>query len=234
MVCSAGNWSALESSNVSVTTVGFAAAAALLVPGTATAVTANTVKTATNAATKAGQRRIRSVARNPVLMRGLSPGSWRRGTGSRGTAGNCRNGWHEPGIDVRDVPTAGHRQVPREVRHPHGVRRRGAPAGGERHRVLAGFRGGPGMYESGPFGEASGQPVPVAVETFQALRQRQTTDDVGMGASRTSRVNLLNWDGKGSPGSMFQPRPGSPRAATPPNAESAANAGQPPGPGSER
>ena len=91
------------------------------------------------------------------------------------------------------------------------------------------FDGGPGMYESGPFGEASGQPVPVAVETFQALRQRQTTDDVGMGASRTSRVNLLNWDGKGSPGSMFQPRPGSPRAATPPNAESAASAGQPPG-----
>ena len=30
--------------------------------------------------------------------------------------------------------------------------------------------GGPGMYGSGPFGEASGQPVPVAVETFQALK----------------------------------------------------------------
>ena len=35
---------------------------------------------------------------------------------------------------------------------------------------------GPGMYESGPFGEASGRPVPVAVETFNALKQRQTSD----------------------------------------------------------
>ena len=32
------------------------------------------------------------------------------------------------------------------------------------------FDGGPGMYESGPFGEASGGPVPVAVETFHALQ----------------------------------------------------------------
>ncbi|MEP6648852.1 MAG: hypothetical protein ABJA74_02930 [Lapillicoccus sp.] len=35
------------------------------------------------------------------------------------------------------------------------------------------FDEGPGMYESGPFGEASGRPAPVAVETFNALRQRQ-------------------------------------------------------------
>ncbi len=75
------------------------------------------------------------------------------------------------------------------------------------------FEGGPGMYAagSGPFGEASGQPVPVAVESFQALRERQTSDEVGVGASRSSRVNLLNWDGKGSPDVMFAPRPGSPR-----------------------
>ena len=38
------------------------------------------------------------------------------------------------------------------------------------------FEGGPGMYGSGPFGEASGRPVPVAVETFNALKQRQTSD----------------------------------------------------------
>ena len=63
------------------------------------------------------------------------------------------------------------------------------------------FEGGPGMYTtgSGPFGEASGQPVPMAVESFQALKQRQTSEDVGVGAGRPSRVNLLNWDGKGSP-----------------------------------
>ena len=39
------------------------------------------------------------------------------------------------------------------------------------------FDEGPGMYDSGPFGEASGRPVPVAVETFHALKQRQTSDD---------------------------------------------------------
>jgi nitrate reductase beta subunit len=75
------------------------------------------------------------------------------------------------------------------------------------------FDGGPGMYTtgSGPFGETSGQPVPMAVESFQALKQRQTSEDVGVGAGRRSRVNLLNWDGKGSPDTMFAPRPGSPR-----------------------
>lgn len=67
------------------------------------------------------------------------------------------------------------------------------------------FDGGPGMYEpgSGPFGESSGGPVPVAVETFQALRQRQTSETMGANASSPSRVNLLNWDGKGAPAGLF-------------------------------
>ena len=39
------------------------------------------------------------------------------------------------------------------------------------------FDGGPYKNESGPFGEASGRPTPVAVETFQALRERQTSDE---------------------------------------------------------
>ncbi|MFI5499804.1 nitrate reductase subunit beta [Nocardia asteroides] len=65
------------------------------------------------------------------------------------------------------------------------------------------FDGGPGMYEqaSGPFGETSGAPVPVAVETFHALKQRQTSESLGGGGG--SRVNLLNWDGKGRPAGMF-------------------------------
>ncbi|KAA0111835.1 nitrate reductase subunit beta [Mycolicibacterium sp. P1-5] len=63
---------------------------------------------------------------------------------------------------------------------------------------------GPGMYESGPFGEASGRPTPVAVETFNALRQRQTSDGATTGAElRTERVNLLNWDGNGEPTGLF-------------------------------
>jgi nitrate reductase beta subunit len=78
------------------------------------------------------------------------------------------------------------------------------------------FEGGPGMYTgSGPFGEASGQPVPVAVETFQALKQRQTSETLGVSDAHGSRVNLLNWDGKGSPDGMFTPRPGSPRSVVP-------------------
>ena len=65
------------------------------------------------------------------------------------------------------------------------------------------FDGGPGMYESGPFGEASGGPVPVAVETFHALRHRQRTEGMAANAERPSRVNLLNWDGRGVPAGMF-------------------------------
>jgi nitrate reductase / nitrite oxidoreductase, beta subunit len=66
------------------------------------------------------------------------------------------------------------------------------------------FDGGP--YEQGPFGEASGRPSPVAVETFQALRQRQTSDVSVSGEELQGRVNLLNWDGKGSPEGMFPKR----------------------------
>ena len=65
------------------------------------------------------------------------------------------------------------------------------------------FEGGPGMYESGPFGEASGGPVPVAVETFHALKQRQTGEGMAANAEHPSRVNLLNWDGRGVPAGMF-------------------------------
>ncbi|GAA2796373.1 nitrate reductase subunit beta [Mycolicibacterium pallens] len=66
------------------------------------------------------------------------------------------------------------------------------------------FDDGPGMYESGPFGEASGRPTPVAVETFTALRQRQTSDAAASSEElRTERVNLLNWDGNGAPEGLF-------------------------------
>jgi nitrate reductase beta subunit len=66
---------------------------------------------------------------------------------------------------------------------------------------------GPGMYGSGSFGEASGRPVPVAVETFHALRQRQTTDEPASSEELRGRVNLLNWDGNGAPAGLFPPRP---------------------------
>jgi nitrate reductase beta subunit len=61
------------------------------------------------------------------------------------------------------------------------------------------YEGAPGMYESGPFGEASGRPVPVAVETFHALAQRQRSEQIVPTEARDARVNLLNWDGVGVP-----------------------------------
>ena len=66
------------------------------------------------------------------------------------------------------------------------------------------FDGGP--YEQGPFGEASGRGSPVAVETFQALRQRQTSETSVFGEELQGRVNLLNWDGKGTPDGIFPKR----------------------------
>jgi nitrate reductase / nitrite oxidoreductase, beta subunit len=67
------------------------------------------------------------------------------------------------------------------------------------------YDGGPGMGGSGPFGESSGGPVPIAVENFQMLRQRQTSDTVVVPAAAGQRMNLLNWDGKGRPAGLFPP-----------------------------
>jgi nitrate reductase / nitrite oxidoreductase, beta subunit len=66
--------------------------------------------------------------------------------------------------------------------------------------------GGPGMLDSGPFGESSGRPSPVSVETFHALRDRQTSDAVTPTGGHQGRVNLLNWDGRGRPDGLFPPR----------------------------
>jgi nitrate reductase beta subunit len=68
------------------------------------------------------------------------------------------------------------------------------------------YEEGPGMYDSAAFGEASGRPVPVAVETFHALRQRQTSEGISSESSMKGRVNLLNWDGVGTPEGVFPPK----------------------------
>ncbi|MEW2569188.1 nitrate reductase subunit beta [Streptomyces sp. NPDC047070] len=65
------------------------------------------------------------------------------------------------------------------------------------------YEGGPGMGGSGPFGESSGGPAPIAVDTFHALRERQTADTVAAPADKATRVNLLDWDGKGAPPGLF-------------------------------
>jgi nitrate reductase beta subunit len=70
------------------------------------------------------------------------------------------------------------------------------------------YEGGPGMGGAGPFGSSSGTPVPVAVENFHGLAARQTADSP-YGPSTTGRVNLLNWDGRGTPSGLFPPDHGS-------------------------
>jgi nitrate reductase beta subunit len=69
------------------------------------------------------------------------------------------------------------------------------------------YEGGPGMVASGPFGEGSGAPTPIAVENFTMLRTRQQADTMATPTDKASRINLLNWDGKGVPEGMFPPRP---------------------------
>jgi nitrate reductase beta subunit len=63
------------------------------------------------------------------------------------------------------------------------------------------FEGGPGMGGAGPFGSSSGPSVPVAVENFHILADRQTADR----PSTPGRVNLLNWDGNGDADGLFPP-----------------------------
>ena len=65
------------------------------------------------------------------------------------------------------------------------------------------------MGGSGPFGESSGTPVPVALENFHMLKQRQRSDTFVDPADGREKVNLLNWDGKGG---VFIPPPEEPQA----------------------
>jgi nitrate reductase beta subunit len=65
--------------------------------------------------------------------------------------------------------------------------------------------GGAGMGGWGPFGEGSGGTSPIAVENFHMLQNRQLSDSFSGPANKTSRVNLLNWEGKGSPQGLFPP-----------------------------
>jgi nitrate reductase beta subunit len=76
------------------------------------------------------------------------------------------------------------------------------------------FDGGAYEMHSGPFGEASGTPAPVAVETFQALKLRQTGDHAASGEGLRGRVNLLNWDGNGNPEGLFPDKPTEPEGAS--------------------
>ncbi len=77
------------------------------------------------------------------------------------------------------------------------------------------YAGGPGVGGSGPFGEGSGAPTPIAVENFRMLQDRQTSDTTVDVSTTRGRVNLLNWDGRGRPDGLF-PRDGSQVTDDPP------------------
>ncbi|MFI1358790.1 nitrate reductase subunit beta [Streptomyces sp. NPDC020898] len=76
--------------------------------------------------------------------------------------------------------------------------------------------GGSGPGSSGPFGEASGDaPAPIAVENFHLQRDRQRADAMDTPADspaapgdKSTRLNLLNWDGNGRPQGLFPHSPG--------------------------
>ena len=91
------------------------------------------------------------------------------------------------------------------------------------------YEGGPGMGGSGPFGESSGGPAPIAVENFHMLRDRQTADTMAGPAGKAGRVNLLNWDGKGRPAGLFPTAapPDTPRENPPQPGGPGAGAGSP-------
>jgi nitrate reductase / nitrite oxidoreductase, beta subunit len=60
------------------------------------------------------------------------------------------------------------------------------------------------------FGEGSGALTPIAVENFQMLKDRQTSETIASPDDKAVRVNLLNWDGKGTPTGLFPRRPDEP------------------------
>jgi nitrate reductase / nitrite oxidoreductase, beta subunit len=74
------------------------------------------------------------------------------------------------------------------------------------------YEGGPGMGGGGPFGEGSGGVTPLAVENFRMLADRQRSDTLAAPGDKETRVNLLNWDGKGSPAGLFPPPPDATRS----------------------
>lgn len=51
--------------------------------------------------------------------------------------------------------------------------------------------GGPGQFGQGPFGESSGRPIPVAIETFHGLKDRQTSEVLIPLSAMT--LNLKSW-----------------------------------------
>ena len=74
------------------------------------------------------------------------------------------------------------------------------------------YEGGPGMGGSGPFGEGSGAPTPIAVENFQMLQDRQTADTMAGARGQGCAGQPAQLGRQGRPDGLFPPRRA--RAAT--------------------
>ena len=114
-------------------------------------------------------------------------------------------GRHDRGGDVRHVPPARHREVRRALRDPARPRRAGALAGGAGHRVL-------GLRLRRRAAAASSARAPACrrrsrSRTSRCSRTGRPPTPWPRPPDKASRVNLLNWDGKGSPTGLFPARP---------------------------
>ena len=65
------------------------------------------------------------------------------------------------------------------------------------------FDGGPGMYESARSARPAADRCPVAVETFHALRERQTSDGMAANAANPSPGEPAQLGRQGAPPGMF-------------------------------
>ena len=80
--------------------------------------------------------------------------------------------------------------------------------GGAGHRAAAlDYDGGPGMGGSGPFGESSGGSTPDRGGELPHARAAADRGRAVTPGGQASRVNLLNWDGKGGTEGLFPARP---------------------------
>ena len=108
------------------------------------------------------------------------------------------------GGDVRHVPPARHREVRRALRDPAGPRRAGALPGGAGHGVLGlGVRRWAARTSSA---RAPARRRRSRSRTSRCCRTGRPPTRSPDPENKGARVNLLNWDGKGSPAGLFPPK----------------------------
>ena len=148
---------------------------------------------------RAGRRRAEEARRDALLharhQHGPRPGRLDPGGGR-----------DDRGGDVRHVPAPRDREVRRALRHPAGPRRAGALPRGAGHRVLGLEYGGGRAGRLGSSARGPGRRPRSRSRTSRCSRTGRPPTRWPGPRTRQSRVNLLNWDGKGSPPGLFPPK----------------------------